>query len=116
MKANQMVGSSTEYKHYLKIKKDIKAGLVPKEFLSGFQELEDKYKFVEYAPPYFIKKAWDINQEIRSVKPFESPINYTDLYHYQQMMRIEISPSEVRLILLWDTLWYKYYNKYHNGK
>lgn len=114
MRANQQVGSSTEYKHYLKIKKDIQAGLVPKEILSGFAEMEERYKYVEYSPPSFLKKVWDIFNEVRMVCPYEHPINYSDLLAYQTLMRVEISPHDVRLVMLWDTFWYKYYNKYHS--
>lgn len=112
MKATRQVGSSSEYKHYLKIKKDIALGLVPESLVEGFKDMEKLYEHVNYIPPSFLSTAWATYWEIRGTKSIDNPVNHLDILAYQQVMRIQLLPSEVKTIFWWDTIYYKYYNKF----
>lgn len=90
----------------------MKAGLVPEVFLEGIKELEEQFKYVEYTPPSIIRKAWDAFWSIRNTKIPETPVCHQSIYYYSKVMRIELSPYEVKLILSWDDSWYKYYKQY----
>ena len=86
-------------------------------FVESFKRLEDKFRMFaeDFRPHLLLRIAWDSFWEIRMTKALENQINHADIKAYCDTMRIDLSPDEVRLILGWDRLYYKYYNKYQSS-
>lgn len=83
-------------------------------FVESFKALDQKYRTntEEFSPYYMLLFAWTAFWELRSTKAYESPVNYTDIKAYMDVMNITLCPSEVKAILFFDRSYYKYYQKY----
>lgn len=103
-------GDTTEYTAYQNLKKAKDAGLLNPAFHKAFDKLEQKFQkwTHSFKPHPLMRFAWGAFWDIRLTKPFEHPITYPDIQAYCQMMRIDLSPEEVRLITGWDRVYYKH--------
>lgn len=120
MRASKKLGpqtQSTEYTAYLNLKNAYENGVMHPMFVDSFKKLEEKYqKYTEnFKPHTLLSIAWEAYWDIRITKAIEQQVSHVDIKAYSDIMRIDLSPDEVRLILGWDRLYYKYYNKYQSS-
>lgn len=105
-----MVGPTTEYKAYLKVKTDIDAGR--KQPNNWFHEKDAIYKDMFIEPSPYLYNAWATFWDIRTTKFDETPITHQDILAYITLMKKDMLPQEVSICTTFDTYYYKYLAKY----
>lgn len=120
MRANKKLSpqsNSTEWSAYQNLKRSYEHGLMHENFVKSFKEMDARFKkFTEdFAPYYMLRLAWTAFWSIRSTKAQENPICHSDILAYKETMYIDLTPTEVQLILNWDRLYYKYLKKYQSN-
>lgn len=105
-----MVGPTSEYKVYLKLKKDIDEGRKAESV--WFKEKREVYKDIFIQPSAPLANAWATFWSIRLTKFDDNTIIHQDILAYQSLMRIDLLPQEVNLITTFDSCYYHNIAKY----
>lgn len=84
------------------------------DFIESFLKMHENYlsNTDNFKPNSLLTLAWTTFWEIRKTKPLDVPISHLDLWAYQQCTNIELTPSEVRIVLSWDGTYYKFAKQY----
>lgn len=104
-------GSGSNLQHYRKLRAMQEKGQLPESFNDKLEELAEQYEYIDFLPPPPLVYVWKTFWKIRRTKPFESPVNYTDLYHFQEISGIRFDVWEADIILNWDREYYHYADK-----
>lgn len=83
-------------------------------FVESFKALDQKYRTNTegFKPYYMLYLAWAAFWEIRATKPRENPITHVDIKAYMETMNVDLSPSEVKVILRLDNSYYNSIKKH----
>ena len=87
-------------------------GKLPESFTEVYESMKADYEAQTYKPAPPVKYCYDSFWKIRMTKAFESPINHTDLSHFQELNRIVLNIWEVDAILKFDSAYYHFAKKH----
>lgn len=109
MEMMAVVGGFTNYEHHRRVMKNID------KFAPKLQEelrAKDAKWSKPFEPPALVYLTWHTFEAIRRTKPYDHPINHTDIKNYCDLMYIELAPYELQGVVFLDRMWYHYREKH----
>jgi len=86
-------------------------GTLPDSFKDAYEELKSQFGMYNYNPPAPLVFSWKAYWEIRRTKPYENPINHSDLLSYSTLKSMEWDLWEIQTLLQWDREYYAAINE-----
>lgn len=102
----------TKRKHYQSLLKQTKY-LTPKmKEGENFRKAEEMIRSdLDYQIPGVLKEVLDSFWEMRYTKAIEEPISFIDIKAYTELMEVELTPQDIRILLNLDATFRNQYYK-----